>query len=247
MAFLLGIASSPSTVFSGEFYSWIDGSGTMVITDDSGQIPPPTLRSQIAVHRFDGKATTSLKPGGHLPVARAADPTPPVQEQSENLKVAQEQKAASQPNPINPADLDLPQVLLDAPEETVKTQYAWMPLLSPIYLGPSPVSGFWYHRNVHSPVDAFKQFLRHQHGQLQRGQVVAGGSQRQVSGVQNSQPSSSNPVYNSGNYVYDQIMREQQAFKERVASQFQSVPQTPSLCCAKGSSHVGSGSSGSKQ
>src|SRR5213594_3619882 len=111
MAFLLGIASSPSAVFSGEFYSWIDGSGTMVITDDSGQIPPPTLRSQIAVHRFDGKATTSLKPGGHLPVARAADPTPPVQEQSENLKVAQEQKAASQPNPINPADLDLPQVL----------------------------------------------------------------------------------------------------------------------------------------
>src|SRR5207249_7020324 len=102
MAFLLGIASSPSAVFSGELYSWIDGSGTMVITDDSGQIPPPTLRSQIAVHRFDGKATPSSKPDGRFPVARAADSAPPVKGPLENQSVTQEQKAAFQPKPINP-------------------------------------------------------------------------------------------------------------------------------------------------
>jgi hypothetical protein len=249
-AALLWIASSPSAVFPGEFFSWIDASGTMVITDDSGQIPPPTQRSQIAVHRFVGKGTTSSKSDGHLPVARAADPAPPVQKPSDDLKVAQEEKAASQPNPINPADLDLPQVLLDAPEETVKTQYAWMPLLSPIYLGPSPVSGFWYHRKVHSPVDAFKQFLRQQHQHLQHlqgGQGVAGGSQMPYGGVPNGPPSSSNPIYNSGNYVYDQVMRERQALNERIASQLRPVSQPPAQCCAKGSSHAGSGPSGSKQ
>ncbi len=272
MAFLLGIASAPSAVFPGEFYSWIDASGTMVITDDSGRIPPATQRSPIAVHRFDGKATTSSKPAGHLPVARPADPAPPVQGPSENLKVAQEEKAASQPNPINPADLDLPQILLDAPDQTVKTQYDWVPLLSPIYLGPSPVSGFWCRRDVHSPINAFKQFLRQQHRQLQNSQVVAGGSPWQSGGVPNSPPSSSNPIYNSGNpvydqilrerqvlnervgsqnsgnYVYDQIMRERQALNERIASQFQPVvSQTSPQCCGKGGSRVGSGPSGSKQ
>ena len=273
MAFLLGIASSPAAVFPGELYSWIDASGTMVITDDSGRIPPSTQRSPISVHRFTGKATISSKPAGHLPVTPAADPAPPVQEPSENLKVAQEQeqKAASQPNPINPADLDLPQILFDAPDQTVKTQYDWVPLLSPIYLGPSPVSGFWCRRDVLSPVDAFKQFLRQQHQQLQRGQVVAGGGQSQVGDVPNGPPSSSNPVYNSGNpvydhilrerqalnervasqnsgnRVYDQVMRERQALNERIASQFRPASQTSPQCCGKGVSRVGSGPSGSKQ
>jgi hypothetical protein len=246
MAFLLGIASSPSAVFPGEFYSWIDASGTMVITDDSGRIPPSTQRSPIAVHRFDGKAITSSKPGDHLP-ARASNPAPPAQEPSENLKVAQEEKAASQPNAIEPADLDLPQILLDAPDQTVKIQYDWVPLLSPIYLGPSPVSGFWCRRDVHSPMDAFKQFLRHQHRQLQSGQVVAGGRHRQNAGVPSGPASSSTPVYNSGNYVYDQIMRERQALNERIASQFRPVTQTSPQCCGKGVSRVGSGPSGSKQ
>ena len=247
MAFLLGVASSPSAVFPGEFYSWIDASGTMVITDDSGRIPPSTQRSPIAVHRFDGKATTSSKPGDHLPVARVSDPAPPAQEPSENLKGAREEKAASQPNAINPADLDLPQILLDAPDQTVKIQYNWVPLLSPIYLGPSPVSGFWCRRDVHSPVDAFKQFLRHQQHQLQSGQVVAGGRHGRNAGSTNGPPSSSRPIYNSGNYVYDQIMRERQALNERIASQFQPVTQTSPQCCGKGVSRVGSGPSGSKQ
>ena len=247
MAFLIGIACLPPAVFSGEFYSWIDASGTMVITDDSGRIPPPTQRSQIAVHRFDGKAPPSPKPGGNPLVTPAAAPAPPVKGPSDSQSVAQEQKAVSQPNPIDPADLDLPQVLLDAPEEAVKTQYAWMPLLSPIYLGPSPVSGFWYHRNVRSPLEAFKQFLRHQHlQQMQGSQVVMGGGQWQSGGVQNGPPSSSNPVYNSGNYYYDQVLRERQAFNERFASQFPSTSKPPPQCCAKGSSHVGSGPSGSK-
>ena len=247
MALLLGIASSPTAVFPGEFYSWIDPSGTMVITDDSGRIPPPAQRSQIAVHRFDGKATPSPKPGGNPPVTPATATVPPVKGPSDSQSVAQEQKAVSQPNPIDPADLDLPQVLLDAPEETVKTQYAWMPLLSPIYLGPSPVSGFWYHRNVLSPLDAFKQFLRLQHlQQVQGSQMAAGGGQSQYGGVINGSSSSSNPVYNSGNYYYDQVLRERQAFNQRFASQFPSTSQPHTQCCAKGSSHVGSGPSGSK-
>ncbi len=246
-AVLLWIAGSPSAAFPGEFFSWIDASGTMVITDDSGRIPPPTQRSQIAVHRFVGKATPASKPDGRLPVARAADPAPPVSGPSESESVAPEQKAEPQPSPVNPSDLDLPQILLDAPDQTVKTQYDWVPLLSPIYLGPSPVSGFWCRRDVGSPVDAFKQFLRQQHRQLQRSQVVAGGSQMPYGGVPNGPPSSSNPIYNSGNYVYDQVMRERQALNERIASQFRSASQTSPQCCGKGSSRVGSGPSGSKK
>ena len=66
-------------------------------------------------------------------------------------------------------------------------------------------------------------------------------------GVPNGPPSSSNPIYNSGNYVYDQVMRERHALNERIASQFRSASQTSPQCCGKGSSRVGRGPSGSKQ
>lgn len=271
MVVLLWIASSPPAVFPGEFYSWIDASGTMVITDDAGRIPPPTQRSPIAVHRFGGIATTSSKPTGHLLGTPGTAPTPSVEGSSEIQKVAQEQKAATQANSTNRADLDLPQILLDAPDQTAKTQYDWVPLLAPIYVGPSPVSGFWCRRDVQSPLDAFKQFLRQQHRQLQNAQAVAGGGQWQGIGALNGPPSSTspvstsgNPVYDqvlrerqtlnervtsltSGNYVYDQVLRERQALNERIASQFQPAPQTSSQCCPKGSSRAGSGPSGSKQ
>src|SRR5207247_9105455 len=77
--------------------------------------------------------------------------------------------------PVNPADFDLPQVLLDAPDETARTPYFWVPLLAPVYVGSSSVSGFWCHRNVQSPVEAFKQFLRQHLRQTPPNQPMQGG------------------------------------------------------------------------
>ena len=41
-----------SQAMGAEYYSWIDPSGTMVITDNAGQIPPAGTRSAISVHQF---------------------------------------------------------------------------------------------------------------------------------------------------------------------------------------------------
>ncbi|MEK6617213.1 MAG: DUF4124 domain-containing protein [Nitrospirota bacterium] len=233
----VGLACLASFAGAGEFYSWTDASGIMVMTDDSSRIPPATVRSPVAVHRFQDSRPSPSQPQESVRVLSSPAASEPAESSSANQKESQ-QPAKREPVPVNPADLDLPQVLLEAPGETVRTQYLWVPLLAPIYLGSSSVSGFWHHRNVSSPVEAFKHFLRQHPQQLQSIQAGTGGSQWTSGGVLTGPKAPSNPVYNSGNYVYDQVMRERHALSERIASQFRPAPQAP---------RVGSAPSGSNR
>lgn len=237
VASALGLACLSSGVWAGEFYSWIDASGTMVMTDDSSRIPPETVRSPVAVHRFQDSRPSPPQPRDSVRVLSPPASSMPAQSPSETQKVSQP-PAKPEPVPVNPADLDLPQVLLDAPDETARTQYFWVPLLAPVYVGSSSVSGFWCHRDVQSPVEAFKQFLRQHLRQTPTNQPMAGGVQAPYGVSRNSPQAPSNPIYNSGNYVYDQVMRERQALTERIASQFRPPSPAP---------RAGSGPSGSNR
>ncbi len=237
VASAVGLACLSSVAWAGEFYSWIDASGTMVMTDDSSRIPPETVRSPVAVHRFQDSRPSPSQPRDSIRVLSAPASSMPAQSPADAQKVSQP-PAKLEPVPVNPRDLDLPQVLLDAPDDTARTQYFWVPLLAPVYVGSSSVSGFWCHRNVQSPVEAFKQFLRQHLQQTPTNQPMAGGIQAPYGVPRNIPQAPSNPIYNSGNYVYDQVMRERQALTERIASQFRSSSPAP---------RAGSGPSGSNR
>jgi len=234
-AVALGFLSS--VAWAGEFYSWIDASGTMVFTDDASRIPPETVRSPVAVYRFQDSRPSPSQPRDSVRGLSPPAASVPAQSPADVQKISQP-PPKPESAPVNPAELDLPQVLLDAPDETTRTQYFWVPLLAPVYVGSSSVSGFWCHRNVQSPVEAFKQFLRQHLRQTPPNQPMAGGVQAPYGVPWRTPQAPSNPIYNSGNYVYDQVMRERQALTERIASQFRPPSPAP---------RAGSGSSGSNR
>ncbi|MBI4401717.1 MAG: hypothetical protein HY581_08810, partial [Nitrospirae bacterium] len=225
-----------------EFFSWIDASGTMVITVDTSRIPPDTQRSPVSVHRFhDSPTSPSHASSSPFPETRIPTPTESDEQSSKGQKAPPEQSAVHGPAPVNPADLDLPKVLLEPPDGSVRTQYVWVPLLSPLSLSSGSVSGFWCHRDVPSPVQAFKEFLRQHRWPAQGGQMVVGGGQGLSGEAQQNPPSSSNPVYNSGNQTYDQVMRERHMLHEQIAARIRAGTQLPPLIRQP---HVGGGYSG---
>src|SRR2546428_6987304 len=62
VASALGLVCLSSVAWAGEFYSWIDASGTMVFTDDASRIPPENVRSPVAVHRFQDSVPSPSPP-----------------------------------------------------------------------------------------------------------------------------------------------------------------------------------------
>jgi hypothetical protein len=189
---LIGILCLPPAGSANDYYSWVDGNGTMVMTDDPSRIPPPSSRSQIQVHRFEAMAQ--------------GDPGLPGQEPA---PVSREEPPPLRPEAVDPADLNLPLVVLGHPDQPVGARYVWVPLLSPLFVGGNPVRGFWWYPGSTSPVEAFKHFLA-QHYREQRAQWMPG------IGV----PA---PAYfpgpargSSGNQVYDQVVRERQALEESI-------------------------------
>ena len=186
---LIGALCAPLSVSANDYYSWIDANGTMVMTDDPSRVPPPASRSQIQVHRFE-------------PVA----PSPPVTHEPESASHEELPHVAA----VDPQDLNLPLVVLGEPENQVRAQYVWVPLLSPLFVGGNSVSGFWWHPGATSPVEAFKQYLA-QHYRQQQAQWTPG------IGVPYPYPSHRGMVGGpSGNSVYDQVVRERQALQESI-------------------------------
>lgn len=255
-----GLARAAS---GGEFYSWIDPSGTMVMTDDPSKIPPPTQRSEVQVHKFLRSQPSASKASVARPPTSMEARDPSAETPTAPSVAGRE---ASRAAPVDPNDLELPTVLLEPPADGVQSQYVWVPLTAPIYLQSGSVSGFWCHRKVKSPVDAFTQFLRSQLQRTASGQPV-GVVSWPFAGTSSGPPPASTQIPRSGNTVYDQVMRERQALNERAisqstrntvydqvmrerqaltsrtASQFPSVPQSPAP--SSGSSQTGSGRSGS--
>lgn len=184
---LVGALCAPPSVSANDYYSWIDANGTIMMTDDSSRVPPANNRSQVQVHRFEPAAPS--RPATHEPASASREEQPQV--------------AA-----VDPHDLNLPLVALDEPENQVRAQYVWVPLLSPLFVGGTSVSGFWWHPGIISPVEAFKQYLA-QHYRQQQTQWAPG------IGV----PYPSYPGFArspSGNTVYDQVVRERQVLEESI-------------------------------
>jgi hypothetical protein len=106
----------------------------------------------------------------------------------------------------------------------VRQEYLWVPLLAPVYLGTSHISGFWCHRSVSSPVEAFKTFL------VQRGaansQVLIAGGRLQLGNLF-KRPGHSrwsrtrSPIAPGGPSVYEQVLREHRAVIDRATAPFQ--------------------------
>ena len=218
LAVLLGavLACHPTPSLAAEFYSWIDPAGTMVMTDNLSLIPPATQRSPVSVHRFLDRPP--------LPPLSEKEPEPrhepnasPPADLSQKPVVDQAKFLA-----VDPALLDLPNVLLEKPGEAVKAEYVWVPLLSPIYLGASPVPGFWCLRTVTDPGAALKDHLsRHQ------GQVVIGGRPWYYSPVGPPFPNVQagwGHLLRNGNPFQERALRLQQALSQPRVSRGQPAP-----------------------
>jgi len=195
----------------------------MVLTDNPGRIPPATSRGPVAVYQF--KDSPPPSPQDHaVRMARAAASMDPYAEDilAEPDPMPSPHWSAQRVEPIDPAELGLPEVLLDAPAEPVKPQYVWVPFVVPVYLGAGAVSGFWCHRDATSPILAFKQFLAQNQALVQTLVAVMTGPQRHGDMVYHRSLSPLPPT--SGNPVYDQIMREQHALLERIYSRPPAIP-----------------------
>lgn len=190
---LIALLCLPPAGSASDYYSWVDGNGTIVMTDDTSRIPPPTSRSEVQVHRLE-----PVIPGG--PDQPAGEPA------------SREEPPLPRPDAVDPADLNLPLVVLGRPDEPVGGRYLWVPLLSPLFVGGNTVHGFWWHPGTTSPVEAFKQFLAQHYRDEHRAQWTPG------IGVPYPYPSIVPPTARglSGNTVYDQVVRERKALEESI-------------------------------
>lgn len=189
-ALLIGALCFPSFGLANDYYSWIDANGTMVMTDDPSRVPPATSRSEIQIHRF-----------------KTVPPSPSGKPDAERASSEREEPPSARPEAVDPLDLNMPLVLLDEPENQVKAQYVWVPLLSPLFVGGNSVSGFWWHPGATSPVEAFKQYLA-QHYRQQRAQWMPG--------VGVPYPSYPGTGPGTAGNSYDQVVRERQALEESI-------------------------------
>ena len=168
-ACVIGLAAGAS---ADEYYSWIDRSGTIVLTDDLSNLPS-THRNTVTIHYFSERST---------PAPSLEKPTEPLTP-SESPQPSQEKpQPAVEPRAVNSADVDLPLVLLDSPEEGVKWQYAWVPLTMPISHGGNSINGFWAHHQTTSPFATFSEVLQRNGGQqpIMGARVIARHNQRQA-------------------------------------------------------------------
>jgi hypothetical protein len=199
-----------------EFYSWIDPAGTMVMTDNLSLIPPATQRSPVSIHRFLDSPS--------LPSPSQKESEPRQEPEAGSPADANQKTVVGQAKflAVDPALLDLSDVLLEKPDEAVKAQYIWVPLLSPIYLGASPVPGFWCLRTVTDPSAALKHYIgRHQ------GQVVIGGRPwhyAPVGPLPSHAQAGWGPLFRNGNPFQERVLRLQQALSQPRVSRGQPAP-----------------------
>lgn len=212
MGFLVwGLMWGASPARGGEFYSWIDASGTMVITDDPGQIPPAENRSSVFLHQFEERSQVAVKREFDEP----ASDRPPTKASPEG--VPKEEVSSPEKPLVNPAEAELPPIVVDQPEEKIKDWYRWIPLTTPLYSTRGAISGYWCHQSVTSPEDAFQRFLRQQRaGLANQGPFVSGAHRREGGGFKGPLGS------RSGHAIYNQVIRERQALMERSFMQFPS-------------------------
>ena len=187
---LLLIATLAAPAGAAEYYSWIDPNGVMVMTDDPNRIPAPTERSRVEIHRFRDPAPGMMSSAG------------------DDARTAVEGAASREPRAMeSPPSAELPSVLLQPPDDPMRSQYVWVPLQQPLPIGGQTVTGYWWHPGVTSQIDAFKSFLRQHRLLADSGLPGIHGFRPFAPGV--------NPLPQSTNPFYDQVVRERQMLVQR--------------------------------
>src|SRR5574341_128333 len=214
-ALWLGLAAPGPASAGSEFYSWISTSGEMVLTDDAGKIPPAGSRGPVSVHRFQDPQGRSTPVPEAAPPSHRAEGSPgavvassvPVQPASWNRD---EQEA------VDPAALEMADVVLEEPEPGLALQYGWVSLPAPAYVWSAPTYGFWSRRSVQNPLIALQKHLR----MLNRSSLPA----QRASGVFGSR---------SAGPGFRRPMRERQALVSTVRPSPSYAP-----CCAQQAPHA---------
>lgn len=209
-----------SEASAAEFYSWIDPSGTTVMTDDPGRIPPATERSRITVHRF--RDTDRVTDQVRLTLRSSAQDQ--IDSKSEPVLSRQSDTVLS----VDPTELL--DALLDVPEDRLKPQYTWVPLSGSLLIGSRAVSGFWWRAGAMPAKDAFKAFLRQPVRRLWHEQRHPWADSL-----------SWNSIPRSGNATYDQVFRERQALIQQTVPHGTSSPDVSQLCCGAGRAGISGG------
>lgn len=193
-----------SEVRAGEFYSWTDPSGTVVITDDPKQIPPAEQRRDLMTHHFPALPAS--------PASRTND----LDRVGERKLEAHDFQSDDRQHPSrSEADVDralgddpLPDILLDQPEQSIQPAYLWIPLQTPYTWGGRTLTGFWSHRRVASPEKAFRAYLRRQGESLQADRMRSSSPRLSIA-----------PGTQMGgairDTVYEQVRREREAMQQR--------------------------------
>lgn len=202
------------------FYSWIDSSGTVVMTDDPTHVPLLEERSAGRVHRFLDEAAAPSRVEDSVGGSDRSDRAMSMESPTVSRTASEEPQRTREPSPVDPAELALPTVVLEPPDDAVKGKYTWVPFKTPLLFGLKPVHGFWWHPGSLTPLEAFNRFLtRHSERALGRlrgtGLVVSGHLSSGISGIR------------SGNPVYDQVLRERHALIQRQFSRFRVGARAP--------------------
>ncbi|MGH7254535.1 MAG: DUF4124 domain-containing protein [Nitrospirales bacterium] len=160
---VLFLGAGTTVAIAAEYYSWIDRSGAMVITDDPQRIPPAKERIAFQRHRLPDPQETR-KPD---PEVRKSSSEGTGDQPGESLRGGQpapQGQATGAGTPPGPDEL--PQILLDAPEHAVRPWYRYVPFTTPQYLPSGAVYGFWAHLDLSSPFAAFEELARGKQPQL---------------------------------------------------------------------------------
>ena len=245
-----------SVATASEFYSWVSPSGEMVLTDDAGKIPPAGSRGTVSVHRFQEST------GSPSQVVVAARPST-LQERL--ASAAGEagipgQLAAWDPDSfeaVDPVTLELSDVLLEQPDQPAASQYGWVPLSSPIYVGSASLYGFWSRRTVQNPLLALQQHLLLLQATVQgRGALAVNGlNQRGYRYPLHARRPSVHPASPSASGGYRHSMHERQALLSTLCMQGHQVAHAPIMyaaapspsCCMQHSPQVTIRRSGSRR
>ena len=245
-----------SVATASEFYSWISPSGEMVLTDDAGRIPPAGSRGPVSIHHFQEST------GSPARVVGAARPSAPPERLTSGITEPgiPGQLASWYPDSIeaiDPAALELSDVLLEQPDQTVASQYGWVPLPSPVYVGSAPLYGFWSRRAVQNPALALQQHLLLLQATMQgRGALAVNHLNRR--GYRNpvfAGRSSVQPASRSASVGYHHSMVERQALLSTLRIQGRPVAHAPLIyaaapspsCCTQHAPQVSSRRSGSRR
>jgi hypothetical protein len=207
LLFCLVFVTTPVHGDAAELYSWIDQSGTLVMTDDPGHIPPVTQRRSLSIHRFE----TDSPAVGESAGAKGSEPSRAVQQKTRR-DVVESRHALTGSEDAAASD-----VVLEMTDDIDRDSYVWMPFQTPIALGSEIINGFWWHPGVTSPVDAFKAYLRRHRHPVPNGSWLS-------TVLQPGRARRTEETTSSGNSVYDQVVRERQLLIQRNGLLFGSPP-----------------------